>query len=292
MGNHINQSNRYQENRILDVDQLINRYEQYLHNSRGLAPGTIVDYCKHAKTFILSQSKKNNICVGSIRPEQVIRFILKYAQEKSAMCTQHMTSVLRSFFRFLILTQQIKEDLANIVPSVANRKKTSYPDVLSPEQIDMLLKSCDRNNALGMRNYAILILMASLGLRASEVCNLNLSDINWDGGKIVIRGKGSEMRLPIFNELGKALVAYLKHGRPNCESKKVFICSKRPLRGFTTSCIRRMLCSALKQAGLNPTRKGTHLLRHSFAMQLLEQGATLEQIDKNNIYLSEGRHGN
>jgi integrase/recombinase XerD len=120
--------------------------------------------------------------------------------------------------------------------------------------------------------------MINLGLRSVEVCNLTLDDLNWFNGEIIIRGKGMETRFPLFKELGKALVAYLKKSRPICESNKFFIRLKMPIQGFTTSCVRAILHSALKRAGLNPKIKGAHLLRHSFAMQLLEQGASLEEI--------------
>lgn len=263
---------------VFDIDQLINNFSQYLLNARGLAPATINEYCKDIKYFLHTLFKGNKINIQHIHPKKIIHFILEDCHTKSASHSQHLTYSLRAFFRFLIQSQQFKIDLANVVPSVANRKKTSYPQVLLAGEITKLLQSCNKLKPAGLRNYAVLMLMVNLGLRSIEVCNLNLDDINWDNAEITIRGKGEEARFPIFQELGKALVAYLKKGRPICESKKFFIRLKQPLQGFTTSCVRLILRSALKQAGLNPKIKGAHLLRHSFAMQLLEQGATLEQI--------------
>jgi site-specific recombinase XerD len=263
---------------IFDIDQLIKNFGQYLLNARGLAPRTINEYCKDTEYFLHTLSKGNKINICHIHPKDIIQFILESSRNKSASRVQHFTYPLRSFFRFLTQTQQLKEDLANFVPTVANRKKSSYPQVLLPNEITKLLQSCDRHQPAGIRSFAILMLMVNLGLRSSEVCNLKLKDINWDKGEIVIRGKGGEARFPIFKELGKALVAYLKRGRPICECKHFFIRLVQPLHGFTSSCVRAILRSVLKQAGLNPKIKGAHLLRHSFATQLLEQGASLEEI--------------
>jgi len=271
-------SSRSHVDSIFDIDQLINNFSQYLLNARGLAPRTINEYCKDTKCFLHAQSKGNKIYIGRIRPRNITQFILETSRSKSASRAQHITYPLRSFFRFLTQTQQLKKDLANFVPSVANRKKSSYPQVLLPSEITKLLQSCNRHQPEGIRNFAILMLMVNLGLRSSEVCHLKLDDINWDKGEIVIRGKGGEARFPLFKELGKALVAYLKRGRPICECRHFFIRLVRPLQGFTPSCVRMLLRSALKHAGLNPKIKGAHLLRHSFAMQLLEQGASLEEI--------------
>lgn len=124
------------------------------------------------------------------------------------------------------------------------------------------------------------MLLARLGLRSCEICRLTLDDINWDKSEIIIRGKGStETRFPIFQDLGDALVAYLQYGRPCCSSRSFFICTGQPIRGFlSSSTVNSILRRALIRAGLNPEKKGAHLLRHSFATQLLRQGASLQEI--------------
>lgn len=271
-------SNRNNGDHSIDIDQLIESFGQYLHQVRGLTLGTIKDYCKYTKCFLRTQSQRNRIHIQHIHPKNIINFILEDSCNKSASHAQKLTYPLRSFFRFLKQTQQLNVDLASFVPSVANRKKPSYPQVLLPDEIIQLLKSCNRLHPDGIRDYAILMLMINFGLRSIEICNLNLDDIDWNNGELTIRGKGEETRFPIFKELGEALVAYLKKSRPPCECEKFFIQLRLPLKGFTTNCVRTLFHSALKRAGLNPKIKGTHLLRHSFAMQLLEQGATLEEI--------------
>lgn len=263
---------------LLLVGQLLNNYSRYLYNTRGLAQRTIVDYCKRAKEFLLLAAKDNKVNLDHIRPELVVRFILKLAKTRSAKYTQSTTYALRSFFRYLRQTHEIHRDLEGILLPVANRKKTSYPEVLSTKQIDQLFRSCDRKTAKGMRDYALILLMSSLGLRACEVCNLNLNDIDLYNAEIIIRGKGSLTRMPLFEELGKALITYIEHWRPTTSNSKVFITLKQPFRPFTTGGVRSMFRSTLKRIGLKPKIKGTHLLRHTFAMQLLEQGATLVEI--------------
>jgi integrase/recombinase XerD len=266
------------KNNALVVGQLLNNYSQYLYNTRGLAQQTIVDYCRRAKEFLLLVAKDNKVTLDHIRPEHVLKFILEIAKERSANYAQKTTYALRSFFRYLRQTHEIHRELEGILLSVANRKKTSYPEVLSVKQIDQLLRSCDRKTAKGMRDYVLILLMSSLGLRACEVCNLNLDDIDLNNAEIIIRGKGSLTRMPLFEGLGKPLITYIKHGRPTTSNIRVFIALTPPFRPFTTSGVRSMFRSALKHIGLQPKIKGTHLLRHTFAMQLLEQGATLVEI--------------
>jgi site-specific recombinase XerD len=272
-----NQSNSHQK-KAIDLQKLINSFAQYLKQSRGLAPRTIKDYCADTKSFLQILRKGNKIRFDRMSSKQVIRSFLNFTKEKGRSRAQHIIYALRSFFRYLKQAHLIEEDLTSALPSVANRKKTSYPDVLSSEMMNKLLESCDRTGPLGKRNYAILLLMITLGLRSCEVCDLKLSDLDWERGELIVRGKGSEDSFPIFQEMGKALVDYLKYGRPDCESIKVFIRSVHPFKGITTACIRNMVSSTLSLCGLSSTKKGAHLLRHSFAMQLLEKGATLEEI--------------
>lgn len=260
------------------VDQLMNNYSQYLCNTRGLAQRTIVEYRQKVKKFLLLVAKGNKVDLDHIHPEHVIDFILSLSKLRSAHYTQSTTYALRSFFRYLRQTHKIHRDLEGILLPIANRKKSSYPEVLSEKQINQLLGSCDRKTTKGMRDYVLILLMSSLGLRACEVCNLNLGDIDLNNAEITIRGKGSLTLMPLFEEIGKALIMYIKHGRPAISNIKVFITLTPPFRPLTTGGVQSMFRCALKRAGLQPKIKGTHLLRHTFAMQLLEQGATLAEI--------------
>lgn len=262
-----------------EIDKLLCKYDRYLDKAQGLAPRTRQFYCYNIHIFLLSQFKLNKIRIGLLHPKDVINFILSYTKTGGQTRAQNMVYSLRSFFRFLKQKQGLKKNLTDCVPAVASHKQSSLPVSLSADELQQLL-TYHRSSAIGLRNYAILMLLVHLGLRASEICKLTLNDIDWANGEIIICGKGStETRLPIFKYLGKALIAYLQHGRPNCHSNMFFITAKRPYKGFQSSCsIGEIVRSALKQAGLNPEKKGAHLLRHSLATQLLRQGATFQEI--------------
>jgi integrase/recombinase XerD len=265
---------RLQKRTVNAVDKLLNDYSQYLYKRRGLTQRTIIDYCKMTKKFLLMiESKK--LTINQIQPKHVIKFILDI---KSSDYAQRMTTTLRSFFRYLKQTNKINSYLDNILLPIADRKKIVYPEVLSPKHIFQLLNCCDRTTIKGMRDYAILVLLISLGLRGCEVSNINLDDINLHNAEITIRGKGSIRRMPLFKEVGEALMTYIEYGRPNIVSNKIFITLDSPFRAITVEGIRSMFRCILKSIGLLTKKQGTHLLRHTFAMQLLKRGATLPEI--------------
>jgi integrase/recombinase XerD len=143
-----------------------------------------------------------------------------------------------------------------------------------------VLKACNRGTASGRRDYAVLLLLAHLGLRAGEVVALQLDDINWRAGEIMVRGKGLlHDRMPLPADVGEALTSYLRRDRPVCATRRVFVCMKAPPRGFAgpstqTTIVRR----ALARADLHPVFKGAHLLRHSLATSMLNSGATMGEI--------------
>jgi integrase len=151
---------------------------------------------------------------------------------------------------------------------------------MKAEDVDYLLQSCDRCTPKGQRDYAILLLLARLGLRAGEVAALTLDDLDWEAGELLIRGKGARQdRLPLPIEVGEALVIYLRDSRPPSVTRQVFIRMRAPRRGFRgPHAISTIVRRALIRAGLNPTLKGAHLLRHSLATRLLQNGASLTEI--------------
>lgn len=191
-----------------------------------------------------------------------------------------MVTALRSFFGFLRQRGDITSDLAGAIPTVANWRLTGLPLSLAPEQVEALLASCDQHTAIGQRDYAILLLLARLGLRAGEVVALTLDDIDWDTGTLTVRGKGGRQeRLPLPQDVGEAMTNYLRQNRPHCALRRVFIRLHAPHCGFSSSsAIDDVVRRALVRTGLNPDHKGAHLLRHSLATRLLGSGASLEEI--------------
>jgi site-specific recombinase XerD len=193
-----------------------------------------------------------------------------------------MTTALRVFFRYLLLRGDITLNLAESVPTVASFKFSEIPKFLQPDEIEHLLKSCNTDTPIGKRDYAILLLLARLGLRAGEIVAMRLDDIRWEAGVVDIRGKGAAFnQLPIPQDVGEALAMYICHGRSPCSTRRVFIRAKAPHTGFSTSvAIGNVVRRALTRAGLDPIRKGAHLLRHSLAVRMLREGARLSEISE------------
>ena len=154
------------------------------------------------------------------------------------------------------------------------------PHYLEAHEVERVLSTCDRRRKIGKRDYAIFLLLARLGLRAGEVTQLTLDDINWRAGELLVRGKGARVdRLPLLQDVGKALAEYLQKARPACSSRRVFIQCKAPFEGFAgPQCVSNLVRMALIRLDLNPAHRGAHVLRHSLATGLLRNGASLAQI--------------
>jgi integrase/recombinase XerD len=154
------------------------------------------------------------------------------------------------------------------------------PKFLTSEEVERVIKACNRRMPTGRRDFAILLLLARLGLRAGEVVALQLEDINWRAGEILVRGKGLlHDRMPLPADVGEALACYLRRDRPSCQTRRVFVCMKAPRRGFAgPSTLTTIVRRALDRADLHPEFKGAHLLRHSLATSMLRSGATMAEI--------------
>lgn len=253
-------------------------FARYLVEERGLSQSTVGNYLPPIRSFLGEHFGTGPLLLNELGPADVTRYVLRYFSSRRARSC--MASALRSFFRFLLLKGDTTLDLANAVPRVAYWRLSGVPKSLPPEQIEQLLKSCDRSHPAGQRDYALFLLLARLGLRAGEVVALRLEDLDWRAGALTIRGKGSRQdRLPMPQDVGEALAAYLLHGRPHCSTRRVFVRTRAPYRELAdTSCVCTIFARALKRAGLNPAFKGTHLLRHSLASEMLRRGASLGEI--------------
>jgi len=143
-----------------------------------------------------------------------------------------------------------------------------------------VLTHIDRSKAVGRRDYAILLMLARLGLRAGEIVFLELEDIDWQAGCLSIRGKGGHRsQLPLPQDVGDAIVAYLRHGRPRTDSRRVFLRAKAPVRGFLgPSAVSTVVRHALLRAGVEAPTAGAHQFRHGLASEMLRHGASLEEI--------------
>ncbi len=171
-------------------------------------------------------------------------------------------------------------ELAAAVPTVPNWTMTTIPKSLPLEQIDRLLIACRRDTAAGRRDFAIILLMVRLGLRAGEVVRLTLDDIDWHLGCLTIHGKAGHMgQLPLPTDVGEAIVDYLRNGRQRTSCRRLFLSTQAPVQGFSThGAISGVVRKALQGAGIDSPRKGAHQLRHALATGMLQRGASLGEI--------------
>jgi integrase/recombinase XerD len=196
---------------------------------------------------------------------------------RSPSVAANLAAGLRSFLRFLHVEGVVGAPLGQAVPPVAHRKGTGLPRGLPRGAVARLLASCDRRTRLGRRDFAILLLLARLGLRAGEIAGLSLDDIDWRAGEIVVHGKGArDDRLPLPDDVGTAIVGYLKRGRPKTDSRTVFLRAIAPTVALTPQGITWVVYSACDRAGL--AKMGAHRLRHTLASDLLRSGGTLVEV--------------
>jgi len=183
------------------------------------------------------------------------------------------------FLRFLIARGDCAAGLDHAIPTVAQWRLSSIPKYLSADDVERLIDSCDQTLALGARDRAILLLIARLGLRASDVSKLKVSDLEWRGGSLIVSGKNrNETKLPLPQDVGDAILHYLKHGRAQVSSNYVFITTTAPLVPISSKGISRAVFRALRRTGICAPMKGSHLLRHSLATKMLRDGASLASI--------------
>jgi site-specific recombinase XerD len=260
--------------------ELERRYERYLRTERGLTTATVVNYLPVAHRFLVEHFGDGSLRLEQLRGADIPPFVLARARCQSLKRAQLMVSALRSFLRFLFQEAKIAVDLAACVPSIADWRLSSVPKFLTAEEVRRLLDGCDRTSATGQRDYAVLMLLARLGLRAGEIVPLDIDDIDWRAGEVTIRGKGLvHERLPLLTEPGQALATYLRQARPATRSRRVFVRMQAPYSGFAgPSTVSTLVRRALERAGLDPPAKGAHILRHTLATEMLQGGASMAEI--------------
>lgn len=259
---------------------ILSRYEKHLRSERGLVTATVINYLPFVRKFLVERFGEGPLPMGEVRSTDISAFVLSHARTMSCRRAQLMTTAFRSFFRFLLQNGDLETDLAASVPVVADWRLSSIPKYMLPQEVDRVPGSCDRQTSTGRRDYAILLLLARLGLRAGEIVALQLNDIDWRAGEILVRGKGlSHDRMPLPVDVGEALSSYLRVDRPNCKTRRIFVCSKAPRSGFSgPSTVATIVRRSIDRAGLHPPFKGAHVLRHSLATTMLRSGASMSEI--------------
>jgi integrase/recombinase XerD len=254
---------------------LLAEFRAWLDRERGLSPVSVRCYSKQAKYFLAAVGGPG--AAGGLDAGRVTAFMVDYSKDRNGWSAKAMVTSLRAFLRFAHVTGRTAVPLAGAVPAVASWRLSALPRSLPAAEVGALLGGCDRDTVTGLRDYAVLSLLARLGLRGAEAAGLQLGDIDWRAGEVAVCGKGSRIeRLPLPAAAGEALAAWLMDGRPRCESRAVFVTVRRPYRQLTPEAVRAVMGRACGRAGLE--RRGAHRLRHALATEMLRAGASLPEV--------------
>jgi integrase/recombinase XerD len=266
--------------RLTPAVQCAHAFGRYLREERLLSEASQINYVPFIRDFLADRFGHGPVKLARLGASDVTGFVQRRAPRMHRKRAQLLTAGLRSFLRYARYRDEIRVDLAAAVPSVANWSMPSIPRGIAPDQVRQLLSRVDRSTAVGRRDYAILLLLARLGLRASEVVRLELEDIDWQAGCLSVCGKGGRRhQLPLPKDVGEAIVAYLKRGRPPTPSRRVFLTSRAPLRGFAgPSSLDSVVCHALDCTDVEAPTRGAHQFRHGLASEMLRRGASLSEI--------------
>jgi integrase/recombinase XerD len=259
------------------AEALLERYRRYLVTERGLAATTVRGYADMARPFLAGRSEAAGL--GQLKAADVTAFVLATCPGMGKGSAKLTVTALRSLLGFLHVEGLIGEPLGQHVPSVASWRLAGLPRALEPGQVAALLDSCDQGTSVGRRDFAMLTLLARLGLRAGEVAAMTLGDIDWRAGEITVRGKGARCeRLPLPSDAGQAIAGYLRDGRPEPfeGARQVFLRARAPHRALTAGGVSGAVSTAGQRTGTGPVH--AHRLRHSAATRMLQAGASLTEI--------------
>lgn len=261
------------------TEKIFYEYEKHMRSEKGMSSSAICCYKRYSKLFVEHTFGKGYAKWRKINIDDIQSFILSTSKRFSGPTNGLIVTCLRSFFRFLKMKGHLSFDWSVSLPRPARWKSTNLPYYLSPQDLEKLLDSVEHSTEIGKRNYAMLLLLARLGLRACEVAALSLNDLDWINGELILHGKGvRRKRLPVPEEVGLSLVEYIKCRNKISKSRKLFLRSFPPFEGITSGLVGVMVPSVIKQANLKPFKSGSHLLRHTAATHMLKRGASLDEI--------------
>jgi site-specific recombinase XerD len=256
------------------VEVLLEGYREYLLVERGLVRSTVVRYECIAPVFL--EQRPAGLELERLTAADVSAFLARECPRRSVGGARKLVESLRPLLRYLHVAGLISSPLVWAVPGVADLRDRSLPRGLEPEVVARLLASCDRRRTVGRRDYAILLLLVRLGLRAGEVGAIELEDVDWRRGQLLVRGKGERRdRLPLPVDVGEALASYLRR-RGRVESRALFVKVNAPVGRLDGDAVRGVVKDACARAGV--PRVGAHRLRHTAATAMLRQGASLPEI--------------
>jgi len=263
-----------------DLGLVEQEYGRFLTQERGLMQSTVDLYLRMVRPFVAHYLQQGKLRLNKLVAKDVINFVLHNTPRRGQWSTKSIITGLRSFLGFSFQTGRTKTNLVAAVPGVPVSNLSDLPRFLQPDQVEKVLRCCDRRTKVGKRDYTILLLLARLGLRSGEVTKLTLDDIGWTAGEFLIRGKGARLdKLPLLQDVGEALADYLQNVRPHCSSRHVFIRSRAPHVGLLgASTMGGIVVRALDRAQIHSHHRGAHMFRHSLATRMLRHGASLAQI--------------
>ncbi len=259
------------------LDVVVEEYRRYLLGERALTVAVVGKYTRLAREF-LATIASGGVPLSELSAAAVAGHVVRECRARPAGSAKHLVTGLRSVLKFLFLAGHVCQQLALAVPGVAHWGAGSLPRALRPEAVAALLASCDSDTLAGRRDRAIVVLLARLGLRAGEVAALELEDLDWRAGELVVRTRKAARRerLPLPVDVGEVLAAYLHGGRPRVACRKVFVRLNAPITGLTVPAVTGVVYRACRRAG--QPRAGAHRLRHSAASAMLAGGASLTEI--------------
>jgi site-specific recombinase XerD len=262
-------------------EDILQAYTLDMEGKRGLAPTSIASHAWFVRPFLQELGIATNADVERLSARDVASYVERHAGDGGATTARIMCSRLRVFLRYLHCEGFIGADLTWALPSIRRTRNERLPSFMPVEEVQRVLNGCDRSSAVGRRDYAILMLLARLGLRACEVARLRLDDFDWREGQFTVRGKGRKTAtMPLPADVGAAIASYLQHGRPQSDSRQLFLLTVAPYAGFKGAPgVQSVARSAILRADVSGlARRGSHTFRHSLATGLLRSGATLTEI--------------
>lgn len=257
--------------------RLLAEYRRYLLLERRLAPRTVRGYVDLAERFLSAQTADGGLELERLTAGEVAGFVVACSRRHSACSMRSVVTALRSLLRFLFVTGRVPRDLRAAVPVAADWRLAPLPRGVEASVVRALFDGCDRSTPLGLRDFAILMLLSRLGLRAAEVAGLRLADVDWRSGWLVVRGKGGRVdRLPLPEDVGAALIDYLRDGRDRSPCEALFLGAHAPAAAMSAHSVVMVPRRASSRAGIAPV--GAHRLRHTAASAMLSGGASLAEI--------------
>jgi site-specific recombinase XerD len=262
--------------------ELLGNFETYLIRQRGLSPRTIYHVLRFADRFLDHRFGSNMLDLPALNVRDVVAFMEHLLTRKRPFRDKTPATHLRSFFQYLFAQGLTTTNLSLCVPRAHKPWGARLPRHLSPDEVEAVVASVRSNPRRGARDYAMLLLMARLGLRAPEIIAIQLDDIDWRTGELMVRGKGQQHdRLPIPPDVGEAISEYLREDRSSAITRALFVTHRAPNRPFKDSqVINTILKEAFAATGVKPPTPyvGSHVLRHSLATNMVRAGASLEEI--------------